>query len=578
MSRHPVQARGNVSPSGGFPRRVLLPASVCLLLILSTLAAAPPAQSVDDTSIPEGRLLRFPTLSKDSIAFVYGGDLWAVPRDGGTARQLTTDAGLEWLPRYSPDGKWIAFSGQYDGNRDIYVIPAAGGEPMRLTWWTDTGQPSERQGPNNMVIGWTPDSLRVLFRSRHQAWEDRAGRLYTVGLDASLPEQVGVPEGGFAAFSPDGKKILYNRIFRDFRTWKRYRGGMTQNLWIYDLAADRMEKITENDNTSRDPMWVGDTLYFNSDRDRTFNVFSCDTSGENVKKLTDFTEYDVRWATAGPGGIIFENGGDIHVLDTATGRSGKVAIRVPSDMRAARTEFVKVGDNITDGGLSPEGKRLALVARGEVFTVPAEKGPTRNLTNTSGAHERGAAWSPDGKWIAYLSDQTGEEEIWIAPQDGKGPARRLTADGHCRRFPPAWSPDSRKIAFADKDLKLFVLDVATKKITQADQAKYEEIDSYAWSPDSRWIAYHKGSLQGFHRVYLYSLDSGKVTPVTSEMNDSYDPVFDPDGKCLYFISDRDLNASVGAFDFSYVYNNPSRVYALTFRKDLPSPFAPSRTR
>ena len=237
-----------------------------------------------------------------------------------------------------------------------------------------------------MVMGWTPDSRRVLFRSRHLAWEDRAGRLFTVGLEGSLPEPVGVPEGGFAAFSPDGKKLFYNRIFRDFRTWKRYRGGMTQNLWIYDLTANKLEKITENDNTSRDAMWIGDTLYFNSDRDKTFNIFSCDTFGRNVRKLTNYAEYDVRWASAGPGGIVYENGGFLYVLDTATGQNRKVEIRVPSDMLVARTEFVKVADKITDGGLSPEGKRAVFVARGEIFTVPAEKGNTRNLTNTSGAH------------------------------------------------------------------------------------------------------------------------------------------------------------------------------------------------
>jgi tricorn protease len=574
MARRPSASGKHALRFGASRSAALRGSTIALLLLAVGLAAAPAPVRGQDVGPAEARLLRFPALSKDSIAFVHGGDLWTVPRAGGVARQLTTDPGLEWLPRYSPDGKWIAFTGQYDGNRDVYVIPASGGEPKRLTWWADTGHPSERQGPNNMVIGWTPDSRRVLFRSRHLSWEDRAGRLFTVDLEGSMPEQVGVPEGGFASFSPDGRKIVYNRIFRDFRTWKRYRGGMTQNLWIYDLAANQMEKITENDNTSRDPMWIGDTIYFNSDRDKTFNLFSCDAHGKNVKKLTSFTDYDVRWASAGPGGVAFEKGGDIYLLDTASGRSSKVQIRVPSDMRTARTEFVNVGDQITDGGLSPEGKRVVLVARGEVFTVPAEKGNTRNLTNTSNAHERGAAWSPDGKWIAYLSDQTGEDEVWMISQDGKGAAQRLTTDGHGWRFPPVWSPDGKKLAFADKDLKLFVLDVASRKLTQADQAKYQEISGYAWSPDSRWLTYHKLNLQQLHQVYVYSLDSGKVTVLTSEMNDSYAPVFDPGGKYLYFLSDRDLNASIGSFDFSYVYDNPTRPYALTLRKELPSPFAP----
>jgi tricorn protease len=533
-----------------------------------------PAGVTAENPAGESRLLRFPALSKDSIAFVNGGDIWIAPRAGGLARQLTSDPGLEWFPRFSPDGKWIAFIGQYDGNRDVYLIPSEGGVPKRLTWWIDTGSPSERQGPNNLALGWTPDGKRVLFRSRHLSWEDRAGRLFTVSAEGGFPEQVGVPEGGFATFSPDGKKLFYNRIFRDFRTWKRYRGGMTQNLWIYDLTANKLEKITENDNTSRDPMWIGDTLYFNSDRDRTFNLFSSDTSGKNVKKLTQFTDFDVRWASAGPGGIVFENGGYIYLYDIASGKNAKVSIQVPSERRAVRAEFKKVNDLIEDASLSPEGKRIVFTARGDLFSVPAEKGNTRILAASSNSHERDAAWSPDGKWIAYVSDQTGEDEIWRVPQDGKGPQERLTTDGHCRLFGPAWSPDSKKIAFADKDLKVYVLDVATKKITQADQAKYGEVTGYKWSPDSRWLTYHKTDFQGFHQVFLYSLDSGKVTRVTSEMNESYSPVFDPEGKYLYFLSDRDLNAQLGAFDLSYLYNNLTKAYAVTLRKDLPSLFAP----
>ena len=571
MTRIPVPSRRSAPTRTPLSRRLLACAAALLLL---ALASHRPALRAAEAPTSEGRLLRFPALSKYSIAFVYGGDLWSVPRAGGSARQLTTDSGLEWSPRFSPDGKWIAFTGQYDGNRDVYLIPAEGGVPKRLTWWTDTGSPAERQGPNNLVMGWTPDGKRVLFRSRHQAWEDRAGRLYTVGVDGGLPEQVGVPEGGYATFSPDGKKLFYNRIFRNFRTWKRYRGGMTQNLWIYDLTANKLDKITENDNTSTDPMWIGDTLYFNSDRDKTLNLFSCDTSGKNVKKLTTFTDYDVRWASSGPGGIVFENGGYIYLLDIASGKADKVSVQVPSDRRAVRAEFKKVSDQITDGSLSPEGKRAVVAARGDLFTVPAEKGNIRTLTSGSEANDRSPAWSPDGRWIAYISDQTGDDEIWRIAQDGKTPAERLTTGGNRRLFAPVWSPDSRKIAFADKDLKLYVLDVSSKKVTQADQAKYGEVTWYTWSPDSRWVAYYKPNLTGLPQVYLYSLDSGKTTRVTSEMNVSYDPVFDPEGKYLYFLSDRDLNATVGSFDFSFVYSNPTRVYALTLRKDQPSRFAP----
>jgi tricorn protease len=559
-----------------YPRFVPLIVAVPVILLGALVLARPhgsPGAAEPDAEAAT-RLLRFPTLSRDSIAFIFAGDVWTVPRGGGLARQLTSDPGLELFPRYSPDGRWIAFTGQYDGNRDVYVIPAEGGEPKRLTFWTDTGHPSERMGPNNMVIGWTPDGKRVLFRSRHQAWEDRSGRLYTVGLDGGLPEPLPMPEGGLAAFSPDGRRVVYNRIFRNFRTWKRYRGGMTQNLWIYDIPGNRLEKLTENDSTSTEPIWIGERIYFDSDRDKIFNLFAVDEASRKVSKLTDHREYDVRWASGGPGGIVYENGGDLYLYDIAAGRSAKVAIRVPAEKPAARPGFVPLSEKITEFGLSPDGKRALFVARGEVLTVPAEKGNTRNLTNSSGAHDRGASWSPDGKWIAYLSDRTGEDEIWIAPQDGSAPARRLTTDGHCWRFGPAWSPDSRKIAFADKDQKLFWVDVGSGKVTLADQAKEAEITDYAWSPDSRWLAYSKQDPDQMRQVYLHSLDSGKIARVTSDMNDSRAPVFDPDGRYLYFFSDRDLNAGVGAFDLSYVYNNPTRVYALTLRKDLPSPFAP----
>ncbi|MCI0568253.1 MAG: hypothetical protein L0Z52_08715 [Acidobacteria bacterium] len=428
MTRHPVHTPACAARLPARSRRSFILISPAVLLLLTSILAVPATVTAENAAA-DSRLLRFPALSKDSIAFVNGGDIWIAPRAGGPARQLTSDPGLEWFPRFSPDGKWIAFIGQYDGNRDVYLIPSEGGVPKRLTWWIDTGSPSERQGPNNLVLGWTPDGKRVLFRSRHLSWEDRAGRLFTVSMEGGFPEQVGVPEGGFATFSPDGKKLFYNRIFRDFRTWKRYRGGMTQNLWIYDLSANKLEMITENDNTSRDPMWIGDTLYFNSDRDRTFNLFSSDTSGKNVKKLTQFTDYDVRWASAGPGGIVFENGGYVYLYDIASGKNAKVSIQVPSERRAVRAEFKKVNDLIEDGSLSPEGKRVAFVARGDLFSVPAEKGNTRILAASSNSHERLPAWSPDGKWIAYVSDQTGEDEIWRVPQDGKGPQERLTTNG-----------------------------------------------------------------------------------------------------------------------------------------------------
>ncbi|HEY3174797.1 MAG TPA: S41 family peptidase [Candidatus Polarisedimenticolia bacterium] len=549
-------------------RRLIL---LCLALVCFSSSGAAPQP---DLSKDEARLLRFPALSAESIAFVYAGDLWIAPRAGGIARQLTTDSGIEWFPRFSPDGRYIAFTGEYDGNRDVYVIPSEGGEPKRLTWWRDVGTQSERSGPNNMVMGWTRDGAKVLFRSRHQAWESRAGRLFTVGVGGGLPEPLVVPEGGQAAFSPDGARIVYNRIWQNFRTWKRYRGGMTQNLWLYDLKANTLEKLTENDNMSIDPMWIGERVYFTSDREQRANLYSIDLPTRQTRKLTDHREYDVRWASDGPGGIVYENGGYIHLLDLATGKSAKISVRVPADRRFTRPEFIQVAERISEYGLAPEGKRAVIVARGDVFTVPAEKGNWRNLTNSSGAHELGASWSPDGRWIAYLSDATGEYEVWLAPQDGRGAPRRLTSDGDGYRFAPVWSPDSKKLAFADKDLRLFVLDIGTEKVTLADRAKEWEITDYVWSPDSRWLAYSKLDPQAYHQIFLYSLDSAAVTRVTSEMTDSHSPSFDPKGRYLYFLSNRDLNATLGFADLSYVYERPTRIYALTLKADAPSPFAP----
>src|SRR5262245_5057592 len=341
-------------------RRVPSPLLILPAALIVALSHGSPAGSEPDESAAT-RLLRFPSLSRDSIAFVYAGDIWTVPRGGGLARQITSDPGLELFPRYSPDGKWIAFTGQYDGNRDVYVVPAEGGEPRRLTFWTDTGHPAERAGPNNMVIGWTPDGKRILFRSRHQAWEDRAGRLYTVDLAGGLPEPLTIPEGGLAAFSPDGKRLVYNRIWRNFRTWKRYRGGMTQSLWVYDFASNHLEKLTENDNNSTEPAWIGDRIYFDSDRDKTSNLFSLDPATKKVTKLTNHTEYDVRWASGGPGGIVYENGGDLYVYDTAASKSTKVVVRVPAERPAARPTFVPLAEKITEFGVSPDGKRALFV-------------------------------------------------------------------------------------------------------------------------------------------------------------------------------------------------------------------------
>jgi len=539
------------------------------VLLLGLLAASTVAHAG-----PEARLMRSPDIHGSNIVFVYGGDLWLVDATGGVARQLTTHEGLERFPRFSPDGRHIAFSGEYDGNIDVYVIPAQGGEPKRLTYRPEPPGAPERMGFDDMVMDWFPDGEGILFRSRRAVHSDWLGRLYRIGLEGGLPEPLTVPYGGFASFSPDGRKLAYNRVMRDFRTWKRYRGGMAQDVWIYDLTDDTVEQVTTHEATDHFPMWHGDRIYFVSDRDLTENVYCYDLNTRQTRKITDHTDYDVRWPGFGPDGMVYECGGYLYVLDFATETTRKIRVEIPGDRPLTRPRLVSVKGNVTDYNLSATGKRALFGARGDVFTVPPERGNTRNLTRTSGVHEKSSRWSPDGRWISYVSDATGEDEIYIVPHDGKGEAIRITTGGDCFKFIPYWSPDSKKLAFADKNLRLFWVDVDKKKVHQIDQSGVWEIRDYCWSPDSRWIAYAKADDNFFYSIHLYNLDTGRITRVTGPGTDDWEPAFDPDGKYLFFISDRDFNPTLGAFESNFIYRDLSRVYLVTLREDVPSPFAP----
>jgi tricorn protease len=522
----------------------------------------------------ESRLMRFPDIHQDRIVFVYAGDLWWVPSEGGMAQRLTTHIGMELFPKFSPDGKMIAFTGQYDGNTDVYVIPAEGGEPQRLTCRPGFENMSDRFGFDDMVLDWHPDGKRILLRSWRESYNTWFQKLYLVGLNGGLPEALPLPEGGLTSFSPDGTKIAYNRQFRNFRTWKRYKGGLAQDIWIYDLKNNSIERITDWEGTDTSPMWHENKIYFVSDRDHTANIFCYDLDTKKTRKITNHNEYDVKWPSLGPQSIVYENGGYLYVLDLKTEQTKKISVEIPDDRTLTRPEFISVGDYVSDYSLSPDGKRALFSARGDVFTVPAEKGNTRNLTNTSGAREKNCIWSPDGKWIAYLSDRTGEDELYIVPQDGKGKEVRLTTDGHCFRFPPVWSPDSKKLLFADKDLKLYYLDVESRKITEIDSTKNGEIHDYSWSPESKWIAYAKPAKNHFYSIFLYSLEGKEINRVTEDFTDDSEPVFDPNGKYLYFFSKRDFNATLGNFDPGFTYNQMTRIYVVTLQKDTLSPFAP----
>jgi len=539
------------------------------------LAVAICSVMADAQESQEGRLMRFPDVYKDKVVFVYGGDLWLASASGGVARRITSHPGRELFPKFSPDGKWIAFTGQYDGNFNVYVIPSDGGQPKQLTFYQGSAQPlTDRMGIHNEVINWTPDGKRIVFLSRRDASNGWIKRPFTVSVEGGLPEPLPMDQGGLLSYSPDGSKIAYNMIFRNFRQWKRYTGGLAQAITIYDLKHNTSEDIPHTDYTDTFPMWHGNVIYFSSDRgsEHHLNLYSYDLSSKQVEQLTHFTDWDVMWPSLGPDAIVFENAGFLYTYDFQSRQPKKLSISLPSDRTQAMKHWDTVSKLVTDFDLAPDGKRAAFAARGDVFTVPAKEGSIRNLTHTPGVREQKVAWSPDGRWIAYVSDRTGEDEIFIAPQDGRGKEQAITSGYKGFKFSPVWSPDSKKIAWADKDLNLWYVDISDKNPVKIDHATYGEITNYSWSPDSKWLAFDKNGENLYSVVYLYSLADRKATAATSSMSNSYSPVFDPEGKYLYYLSDRDFNEVLGNIDFEFANPKTTRVYVVTLKKDEASPF------
>ena len=521
----------------------------------------------------ETRLLRFPDIHKDKIVFVYAGDLWTVSSEGGLARRLTSFDGYEAFPKFSPDGGQIAFTAAYDGNGDVYVMPSEGGEPERLTYRPGTAQPSGGVTLDDWVVDWFPGGKEILFRSARESFP--TSKLYRISADGGYPEALKLPESGFASLSPDGGKLAYNRRSREFRTWKRYYGGRAQDVWIYDFKTDAVDRITDWKGTDNMPMWYEDRIYFTSDREHRLNIYCYELKTKDIRKITNHEEYDVKWPSLGPGAIVYENGGYLYVLDLATEQTRKISVEVPAERILTRPTWEKVSDLVLDYSLSPSAKRALFTARGEVFTVPEEKGEVRSLTQTPVIREIYAAWSPDGKWIAYLSDGTGEYELYIRPQDGTGEEKRITYDGECYRFAPRWSPDSKKLLYSDKKLRLYYVDIEKKEPVLVDRAEVSEIRDYVWSSDSKWIAYSKNNPARFASLYLYSLEKRKVYRITGDLTDDFSPVFDPEGKYLYFISARTFDPVFSDFERSdYVYRNTRNIYLVTLQADSLSPFAP----
>jgi len=545
----------------------LLP--LCLAL-LCTLASA--------AEEPSARLLRFPAIHGDQVVFTYAGDLYTVDAAGGTARKLTNHEGFEMFARFAPDGQTLAFTGQYDGNTEVYTMPAAGGVPERLTYTPTLGRDdvSDRMGPNNIVMTWTPDGQRIIFRSRMRSFNSFNGRLYSVSTSGRLPEELPLPRGGFCSFSPDGKRMAYNRIFREFRTWKRYRGGMADDVWIYDFETQRIENITDHPGQDIIPMWAGEQIYFLSDRDenKRMNLFAYDLGTKEIRKLTDFAEFDIKFPSLGDEAIVFENGGYLYRFDLEQEEAVRIDIAIREDLSGGRGGLVSVAGNVTNYEIAPDGKRALFGARGDVLTVPAEHGATRNLTATPGVHERNSKWSPDGRWIAYISDQTGEDEIWVVPQDGTGEARQVTTNAETYKYDLRWSPDSKKILWADKRLRLRFVHVRSGRITEVATSERWEFNDYSWSPDSRWIAYSRAEMEGMNKIHLYSLGQRESYELTDGWYDSSNPTFSTDGKYLFFVSDRDFNPIYGRTEWNHIYREMSRPYLITLTKTTESPFQP----
>ncbi|HTR22970.1 MAG TPA: PDZ domain-containing protein [Terriglobales bacterium] len=524
----------------------------------------------------EGRLMLFPDIHNDKVAFVYGGDIWLASSSGGEARRITSHAGRELFPKFSPDGKWLAFTAQYDGNLNVYVMPVDGGQPTQLTFFQGQAQPlSDRMGFLNEVIGWTQDSQNVIFLSRRDASNGWTKRPYTVSVNGGMPKPMIMDEGGFLSFSPDGGKVAYNRIFRNFRQWKRYTGGLAQDITILDLKTNTVDGLVPHtDYTDTFPMWHGNTIYFTSDRgdDHRLNIYGYDTASKQVQQFTNFTDWDCMFPSMGPNGVVFENGGYLYTFDFQTHKATKLTIYINGVRDQAMKHWTDASRHITDFDIAPDGKRAVFAARGEVFTVPAKEGSIRNLTQSPAVREQKVAWSPNGQYIAYISDRTGEDEIYISPQDGQGPEEAITSGHKGFMFQPLWSPDSSKIAWADKDLKLWYVDVKAKQPVEVDKAKFAEITNYSWAPDSKWLAYDKPEESGISVVYLYSLADKKITQVTSVMANSFAPIFDPGKRYLYFLSDRDFNEVLGNIDFEFANPKTTRVYMVTLTADEPSPF------
>jgi tricorn protease len=539
--------------------------------LFAILAAGLPAAFAAPGTL---HLLQKPAMNKTAIVFAYAGDLWTVSRQGGAAQRLTSGPGFETDAAFSPDGNTIAFSAEYDGNTDVFTVPAAGGVPKRITYHPDADR----------VVGWTPDGKGILFRSNRLSYS-RFTQLFTVSAEGGLPEVLPLPMACMGAYSPDGKRMVYAPLdggqfatgFTNFVAWKRYRGGEASYLWLVNFADLTTQKVPRTDSNDIYPMWIGDKIYFLSDRNGPMTLFRYDPQSKKVDELIHNTGKDLISAAAGPGGIVYEQFGQIHIYDLATQKEHTVAIDIAADLSEVRPRFQNVAREIRDARISPTGMRAVFEAHGEILSVPAEKGDLRNLTNTPGAMERTPSWSPDGQSIAYFSDESGEYALHLKPQSGEGETRKIPLAGNSAfYFNPEWSPDSKHIALNDNQLNIWDVEVATGKLTKVDTDYSIELSrDLSWSGDSKWIAFGRLLPNRQHAVFVYGLDDGKSTQITDGMSDARYPAFDRDGQYLYFTASTNFGPTSSGLDMTSDEHEVTRsVYLAVLPNNIPSPMAP----
>lgn len=530
---------------------------ISIIFFLSLLSVSVSAKGIK----PDALILRYPDVSKDSVVFVYAGDLWTVSKKGGTARRLSSPPGPELFPKFSPDGSTIAFSANYDGNTDVYTIPAKGGRPERLTHHPD----------DDLVVDWYPDGTKILYRSEMLSHVRRYNRLFLQPVEGGMPETLPFFYGELASFNKDGSEIAFQFSSRQLDNWKRYTGGMASDIWMYDFVERKYSKFTSFKGTDAVPMWRGDVLYFLSDRgkEKKLNIWSYSIKDDNFTQLTRFTEYDVKWPSIGPGDIVFENAGKLYLLDLKSTGVHEITVHIPFDAPELRPELKDLSGYIENFDISPKGQSALVEARGEVFTINTKNDFVQNHTASSGIAERYPAWSPDGKKIAYFSDSEGEYNLVIDKAESEGTSARVTDNKSGYYFDPVWSPDSRMVAYTDQAGNIYINDISKKRSALVDTDEWNMIKGASWSPDSKWLTYSKTCNNGLDSIFIYNVKTGISRRVTSDFYSDMLPVFGKEGKYLYFYSNREFDPVYGDFDESWTYPNATEIYVLYLRKDVP---------